>query len=196
MTTLTTSDTRRLRAEPSAQDQAGRRQYESGKRDRWRRKVREFAWIAGGLAALWALTRSHRAHPLLRVIAFYGLLLALWGAIVLSPVLAGVSVFRQHRRRRDWQRTGLLSGSWIAGFGGVALAYLTVDPWPLLVPALLVLSWHVVSRAQGRRRSLHRAPSMSHSPTMPMWCPDFARSPIQMASLGSLPYKGSRRPSL
>jgi hypothetical protein len=153
-----------LRTELAPQDQAWRLGYEAGRRDHWWRKVPEVAWIAGGLATLWALTRSHRAHPFLRIVALYGLLLAAWAAIVLSPVLAALSIFHQHRRRHDWRRTGLLTGSWLLGFGAVALAWSTLSVWWLLVPALLLLSWHVVARVKDHRRSLYRPPAVDEPP--------------------------------
>jgi hypothetical protein len=148
-----------LRTELAPQDQAWRLGYEAGRRDHWWRKVPEVAWIAGGLATLWALTRSHRAHPLLRIVAFYGLLLAARPAIVLSPVLAAISIVRQHRRRHDWRRTGLLAGSWLGGFSAVALAYLTLSAWWLLVPALFLIAWHGLARVQREQRLLYRPPA-------------------------------------
>ncbi|MHB8330493.1 MAG: MerC domain-containing protein, partial [Acidimicrobiales bacterium] len=83
----------------------------------------------------------------------------LLAAIALSPVFACVSVVRQHRRHRSWRRTGLLATSWLLGFGGLALADLTLNPWPLLVPALLVVAWQISTRLPRHRRSLYRPPT-------------------------------------
>jgi hypothetical protein len=160
------TDARRLRSELAADDRAWRLGYEAGKRDRWWRRAPEAAFIAaafGSLVALWVLALRRRASAWLLVGAVLATALAVAVGLVAVPTLAAVSIVRQHRRWHSWRRTGLLAGSWLAGFGALALAYLTIDSWPLIVPAVLLVAWQVETRA-GHQQSLRYRPPTDEPP--------------------------------
>jgi hypothetical protein len=134
-------DARAIRSELHEQDRLWRMGYEAGLK---RRRLVELGILGAALVFL-----RKRLHPFVALLVVLMVALVLWPLLYL--VLAVQSTCRDHRRWRNWRRTGLLAGSWLLG---AAIILAVLAGWPLLLLISLPVAfatWSVERRLRTLR---------------------------------------------
>jgi hypothetical protein len=92
------TDALMLRSDLRREEQAWRLGFARG------RRLRRQVFYASLVGAAWLLLRNPRKHIMLRALVFYGLLMALLIATVLSPLLVCYGLVKVSRRAVRWRR--------------------------------------------------------------------------------------------